>query len=324
MRVLIALATALTLAIVPGALGADAPLPTQDTAKAAPGSFRREVFLHRPYAIHVPSGVQPVPAAAPNVVGVPAAGLVIALHGCWQTPEDFAQGTRLNAAADQRRLVVVYPLQSRSANLSRCWNWFEPALSPGSETLEIATLARHLADVYGVARERTVAVGLSAGGFMAVNLACAAPDLVAGVGVVAGGPFRCGVGVEAGLQCMRGQNVNGEASATACLTAMGRRGSTVRASLWQGGEDAVVNPANVAALAVMFARVNGVSARAVERREGASVTVYRDAAGRPVVEAWLVPDVGHAWSGGDPRGTHTSPHGPDTTRRMLDFLLGPV
>jgi poly(3-hydroxybutyrate) depolymerase len=31
--------------------------------------------------------------------------------------------------------------------------------------------------------------------------------------------------------------------------------------------------------------------------------------------------MGHAWSGGDQRGTHTFPSGPNATERMLDFLL---
>jgi len=46
-----------------------------------------------------------------------------------------------------------------------------------------------------------------------------------------------------------------------------------------------------------------------------------DGQGRPVIETWLVPGLGHAWSGGDPRGTHTVPWGPSATDRMLDFLL---
>jgi hypothetical protein len=40
-----------------------------------------------------------------------------------------------------------------------------------------------------------------------------------------------------------------------------------------------------------------------------------------VLETWLVPNLGHAWSGGDPRGTNTVPWGPNITELMLDFLL---
>ena len=35
-------------------------------------------------------------------------GLIVMLHGCTQTPEDFAAGSRMNALAETHRLVVVY------------------------------------------------------------------------------------------------------------------------------------------------------------------------------------------------------------------------
>jgi poly(3-hydroxybutyrate) depolymerase len=41
---------------------------------------------------------------------------------------------------------------------------------------------------------------------------------------------------------------------------------------------------------------------------------------RLVLETWLVRGMGHAWSGGDARGSHTFPPGPDATEAMLRFL----
>ena len=58
-----------------------------------------------------------------------------------------------------------------------------------------------------------------------------------------------------------------------------------------------------------------------ERRDGAVRSVYRAPDGQPVIESWLVQGMGHAWSGGDTRGTHTYPAGPDATEAMLRFLL---
>jgi poly(3-hydroxybutyrate) depolymerase len=54
--------------------------------------------------------------------------------------------------------------------------------------------------------------------------------------------------------------------------------------------------------------------------QGAERTVYR-VQDRAVVETWLVRGMGHAWSGGDARGSHTYPPGPDATDAMLRFLV---
>ena len=66
------------------------------TPVGAAGMFTSGRYEGRGYALFTPGG----PVAGP---------LVVALHGCWQTPEDFALGTRLNESADRRGLVVLYP-----------------------------------------------------------------------------------------------------------------------------------------------------------------------------------------------------------------------
>jgi len=121
---------------------------------------------------------------------------------------------------------------------------------------------------------------------------------------------------------MRGLGAEPGVSAAACLRAAGLTTLPLRASLWQGNADAVVSPLNLSALEAMLARALGASSATTEPAEGAVHAVHRDARGRPLLETWLVPGMGHAWSGGDARGTHTYPPGPPATERMLDFLLG--
>jgi poly(hydroxyalkanoate) depolymerase family esterase len=245
--------------------------------------------------------------------------LIVALHGCSQTPEDFALGTRLDKAAARRGLRVLYPAQRRFDNPARCWNWFAPAYG---ETAALLALVRETLRTIGSDDAHVIVLGLSAGGYMAVNLTCAAPDLVVGVGVMAGGPYRCAHDAVGAISCMRGERLDGSAAAVLCKEATGKA-PTARASLWHGDGDSVVSPANVVALTEMFVamrepRPSGVT----ERRDGAVRSLYRIAGdGAAVLESWLVLGMGHAWSGGDPRGTHTHPAGPDATEAMLRFLL---
>ena len=182
-------------------------------------------------------------------------------------------------------------------------------------------MARRVQEQRGLRDRRLLVVGFSAGGFMAVNLACMAPQAVVGIGVMAGGAYRCGIGPGGAMQCMRGAGGDPGASAEQCLAAAGVRELPLRASVWQGGADAVVNVANLAALETMLARVLVTVDAVTETVDGAVHSVHRDRRGTPRLETWLVRSMGHAWSGGDARGTHTYPPGPPATERILDFLL---
>jgi poly(hydroxyalkanoate) depolymerase family esterase len=300
----------LAWALLVGVGGVQGPTPAAGEVIA-----KRGTVDGRAYRLYVPSVVAESPGEQPP------RPLVIALHGCWQTPEDFVMTTRLGEAAERRGLLVVVPAQGRRDNPSRCWNWFVPEerARERGEVAQILAIAAAVGREYRIARERVIVIGFSAGGYMAVNLACQVPDVVSGVGVVSGGPYRCGVGALGAVNCMRGLALDGEAAAAACRTAMGPLARPLRASLWQGADDAVVNPANLKALGVMFAQLAGAGA---PKAEPGGAMVHRDRAGHPMVQTWLIEGMGHAWSGGDPRGTHAYPPGPNATEAMLDFLLG--
>ena len=96
------------------------PTPTRppSTDPSDQGEFLHGTHSHaglsRDYKLFVP----------PDAAGRQPA-LVVMLHGCTQDPDDFAAGTGMNELAREQGFVVLYPAQARSANPSRCWNWFK-------------------------------------------------------------------------------------------------------------------------------------------------------------------------------------------------------
>ncbi|MCC5987132.1 MAG: hypothetical protein JJT95_05570 [Pararhodobacter sp.] len=83
-----------------------------------------------------------LPASAPKR---PRA-LILMLHGCTQTPDDFAIGTHMNALAEKHGLAIAYPAQTRGFNAASCWNWFEPGdqtHGAGEPAILASLAARH-------------------------------------------------------------------------------------------------------------------------------------------------------------------------------------
>ncbi|KQU21110.1 hypothetical protein ASG63_05700 [Methylobacterium sp. Leaf94] len=273
------------------------------------GSFTEHSFSNaagaRDYKLFVPSDAH---ADLP---------LVVMLHGCTQSPDDFAAGTGMNARAEAEGFLVAYPAQSGRANGQRCWNWFQPG-DQGRDSGEagiIAGLTRALIAEHRVDPTRVYIAGLSAGGAAAVNIARAYPDLYAAVGIHSGLAAGCARDVSTALTVMR---LGPVAAADGAV-------STVRVPtiVFHGESDGTVNPRN-GEQALAQAGIDGLTPEAAEAVSPGGLpytrTRYADADGRVAVEGWIVRGLGHAWSGGSPAGSYTDPRGPDATRAMLDFF----
>jgi poly(hydroxyalkanoate) depolymerase family esterase len=264
------------------------------------------------------------------------------LHGCTQDPDDFATGTGMNELAREQDFFVLYPAQSRSANPSRCWNWFSQqhqARDAGEPAL-LASMTRAVIAEHGIDPRRVYIAGLSAGGAMAAIVAAAYPDVFAAVGVHSGLP--CGAAGDVGEALM----VMKSGMSDAARVSKGRRVGFAPAPqarpptvlptiVFHGDADRTVHPRNgeqVIAAALDSAvpaggpgRREAVSPRVEQgmTEEGRRYTRSTHAAegGDALAEHWLVHGAGHAWSGGDARGSYTDGKGPDASREMLRFFL---
>ena len=248
--------------------------------------------------------------------------LVVMLHGCTQSPEDFARGTRMNQLADDYGCLVAYPRQTQSANMQKCWNWFQPGNQQRDhgEPALIAGVVRDVVDQEQADATRVYAACLSAGGAAAAIMADAYPDVFAAIGVHSG--IACGAArdLPSALSAMKNGKQGGRtrhAGATAqfvpVITFHGDRDTTV-------GE---VNARDIVEAATAATTVKDpvtVETGSANGRTYARAST-RDAKGLVVIEQWTIAGAGHAWSGGDAAGSYADAAGPDASRAMLDFFL---
>ena len=285
-----------------------APIAVPDGAQ-----FGEYVFANqsgsRAYKLYVPSrcNEQPLP-------------LVVMLHGCTQSPDDFAAGTRMNDLAEESKFLVAYPAQAQSANTSKCWNWFSPAdqqRDQGEPSL-LAGITRQVMRDFRVQPGRVYIAGLSAGGAAAAIMGATYPDLYAAIGVHSG--LACGAAsdVPSAFAAMR----QGRSD---LARAPGRVGRAVPTIVFHGDRDTTVNPVNgdqviaqsKASAALRTTVTTGEASGGIRY----TCTVQTDENGRSVLEQWVLHGAGHAWSGGSTAGSYTEPRGPDASREMMRFFL---
>jgi poly(3-hydroxybutyrate) depolymerase len=108
-----------------------------------------------------------------------------------------------------------------------------------------------------------------------------------------------------------------------------RRARAVPTIVFHGDSDRMVHPSNGEELIANASQGQANDAaqheRVVENGQANgrayTRTTYRNRAGEPVVEQWLVHGGAHAWSGGSKDGSFSDPAGPDASREMVRFFL---
>lgn len=288
-----------------GAPGTAAPA---DGRASAPGEFLAGSFSDRAgtraYKLYVPTAYrgQPLP-------------LVTMLHGCMQTPDDFAAGTRLNALAEELPCLVLYPAQSRSANASLAWDWFNATdrqRGRGESSL-IAGMTLEILDRYGLDPTRVYIAGLSAGGAMAAVMGALYPELYAAIGVHSGMPYATASDWTSALAAMQ----------CACAETPDPAAQWMPAIVLHGDRDETVHPGNGERIATQCLPPHTTLRVVAGQAPGGyayTQSIHEDSGGTPVVEHWLMHGAGHAWLGGSRLGSFTDSKGPDASREMMRFF----
>jgi poly(hydroxyalkanoate) depolymerase family esterase len=265
--------------------------------------------------------------------------LVVLLHGCRQTPEDFATGTRIAVQADRHGWLVLVPRQTAKCNPWSCWNWFDKRTTAGGgEAAIVAAQVRSVSRAFRAHPRRIFAAGMSAGGALAAVLGVQHSDVFAGVLVHSG--LACGAAASplTALDVMA-HGADGPYEDLALAARARNAGRIVPLLAIYGGRDEIVGEINTTQLLRQYLLLNGrldpaashsdlppPDEQASLERDGAHVasTSSYYLGNRSVARLVRVPELGHAWSGGDSSLPYNDAHPPDASVLLAEFIVDEI
>lgn len=287
---------------------------------ASPSLHKSGQFIEKSYTNT--DGTRPYKLFIPSSYTGQAVPLILMLHGCSQNADNFSIGTRMNMLAEETPFLVAYPEQGNAANNSKCWNWFQQEnqhRGRGEPSL-IAGITQQIMRDYHVDTRRVYIAGLSSGGAMAAIMAATYPDLYAAVGVHSGLAYGAAHDLPSAFAAMN----QGTTQPTRPLK------EPIPIIIFHGDRDTTVAPANADALLDQWLQAASRVQRTtptvtIERgqvKHGHAYTraLYQNRKGHILIERWTVHQAGHAWFGGNPRGSYTDSRGPDASAAMLRFF----
>jgi poly(hydroxyalkanoate) depolymerase family esterase len=277
--------------------------------------------------------------------------LMVMLHGCGQDPDDFAEGTKMNALAEQENFLVLYPNMNHLFNPSDpsgynpfgCWNWFldkNQHRGQGHPKL-IYEIIEEVKRGYHIDRSQVFAAGLSAGGSLACILGVTYPDVFSAIGICSGLAydaanvfFLTDPMAEDAKKSMEKGVPDPFACGNNAFAEMGEFKKKMRVIVFHGICDTTVHPINGQQVITQWAQTNflveggkgnvevtpsKINAGIID---GKSFTqhLYSDGSSEPFLELWMVDKMGHVWSGGSPSGSYSDPSGPNASEIMWRFF----
>ena len=227
------------------------------------------------------------------------APLVVIMHGCTQSANGYESETGWAELAEQWGFALVSVEQPSSNNQNACFNWFENGdISRGSgEALSIKQMVDKMKTDYNIDANRVYVSGFSAGAAMTAAILAVYPDVFAGGAILAGVPYRCGLGLTNAFSCMSpGQDRSPSQWGANVRNATSHTGPWPIVSIWHGDSDFTVSSSNAGELVDQWTDVHGIdqSADIEDTIKGYPRKVYTDSSGNPLVESYTITGMGHA------------------------------
>jgi poly(hydroxyalkanoate) depolymerase family esterase len=229
------------------------------------------------------------------------APLVVALHGCTQSANDYYSHSGWPKYADLWGFAIVFAEQPSSTNpIINCFDWGTPSNDRRGqgEALSIYQMVQYAQAHYGVDPHRIYVTGLSAGAGMTSDLLADYPDVFAAGSVDSGPPAQCSTSGITNTNCTSGTTSHTPQQWGDLVrnSDPGYSGPWPRVAIWQGSSDTTVNPAAMTESRDQWTNVWGISQTpsSTQSLTGATTrTNYNDASGNPAVVTFSVSGMAH-------------------------------
>jgi poly(hydroxyalkanoate) depolymerase family esterase len=230
--------------------------------------------------------------------------LVVVLHGCGQNAAEYDLGAGWSTLARHYGFALLMPEQQLSNNVNRCFNWFDPQDSErgGGEASSIRQMITRIVGDHNIDNHRIFITGLSAGGAMTSVMLASYPEIFAAGAIIAGLPYGVAANPREALYGML-QSTARPASELGDFVrnASKHRGPWPKVSVWHGGADRTVDPANADEIVKQWLDVHQLPSAPMSEGtvDGYPRQIWWNANGETVVESYTITNMAH----GTPLGT---------------------
>jgi poly(hydroxyalkanoate) depolymerase family esterase len=240
------------------------------------------------------------------------APLVVALHGCTQSANDYYTNSGWPKYADLDKFALVFPEQPSSSNpILNCFDWGTPSDDGRGqgEALSIYNMIQYAETNYHVNPSRIYITGLSAGAGMTADMLADYPDLFAAGSIDSGPAAQCSTSGITNTNCTSGTTSNSVAQWGNLIknSDSGYSGPYPRVAIWQGSSDTTVNPAELTYNMDGWTNVWGIGQTPSSTQTltgGTTENIYNDSTGKPAVETYSISGMAHGLAVNPGSGTN--------------------
>ncbi len=267
--------------------------------------------------------------------------IIVMIHGCDQSPDDFAKGTRIAQFADLEKFIVLLPEQNLAYNPFKCWNWVIPTNnSRYGEATVIVEMLDAVIEKYNADTENVYAAGMSSGASMVSILGNCFPERFKALGSHDGTQYYASsTGLDFASVVLSGATVPPNVAAyvgNSCSAMIKNRPSQMPIIIFHGMNSPLMSPVHAFQIEDEFKALNDYldnglrdnsyfkdkEVKNIGDNKAYSYNLYTtiNQNNEVIIERYMIDKLGHDWSGGVAGMKYFDPKGPDATSLIIKFF----